>query len=102
MGNASHSESEININARRGRMIINKMDDMNPTNKSSNTRRMNRIKQVQAESMLGQMKVCIGIKDKRELVKRYNPHHYIFGIKLDPRNPYEENGDELRDAGIDR
>ena len=74
-------------------MIINKMDEAYPKNKSSNTRRINRQKQIQAESLLGQMRVCIGIKEKRELVKRHNPNHYIFGIKLDPRNPYEENDD---------
>ena len=75
-------------------MIINKMDEVCPKNKSSNTRRHNRLKQIQAESLLGQMKVCGGIREKRELIKRHNPYHYIFGIKLDPRNPYEENDDE--------
>ena len=77
-------------------MIINKMDELFPKNKSSNTRRINKLKQSQAQSMLGQIKVCSGIKEKREVVKRHNPHHYIFGIKLDPRNPYEINEGESK------
>jgi ribosomal protein L32 len=77
-------------------MIINKMDELCPKNKSSNTRRIKKLLQTQAESMLGQMKVCTTPKAKRELIKSHNPNHYIFGIRLDPRNPYEENEDEHR------
>ena len=29
--------------------------------------------------------------EKRAVIKTFNPHFFQFGIKLDPRNPYEEN-----------
>lgn len=71
-------------------MIINKMDELCSKHKSHSTKRMKKLMQIQAESMLGQMKVCTDPDKKRELVKSYNPNHYIFGFKLDPRNPYEQ------------
>ena len=33
-------------------------------------------------------------QQKRDIVKESNPYHYIFGIKLDPKNPYEETENE--------
>lgn len=32
---------------------------------------------------------------KREIIATFAPHYFIFGERLDPRNPYEERGDEL-------
>ena len=69
-------------------------EDKQMYGKSGATRRENMLKKVNAQSMLGQIKVCSGVKEKRKVIKRFNPHHYIFGIKLDPRNPYETNEGE--------
>jgi hypothetical protein len=33
--------------------------------------------------------------EKRQVIKNFAPHYFIFGDKLDPRNPYEERSDEL-------
>lgn len=66
-------------------------EDSELLNKSGITRSQNQRKQAEAQSMLGQIVVCSGIKDKRAIVKRFNPNHYIFGTKLDPKNPYEED-----------
>ena len=76
-------------------MIVNKMDELCSDTKASHTRRMKKMLQTQAESMLGQLKICTDPKQKLELIKSHNPTHYFFGFKLDPRNPYEkENEDE--------
>jgi hypothetical protein len=28
--------------------------------------------------------------EKREIIKTFSPHYFVFGNTLDPRNPYEE------------
>ena len=70
-------------------------EDSELLNKSGITRSQNQRKQAEAQSMLGQIVVCSGIKAKRALIKKFNPHFYIFGTALDPRNPYEEKENEL-------
>ena len=32
--------------------------------------------------------------EKREVIKNFAPHYFIFGESLDPRNPYELNEGE--------
>jgi hypothetical protein len=29
--------------------------------------------------------------EKRQVIKNFAPHYFVFGEKLDPRNPYERN-----------
>lgn len=46
-------------------------------------RRMNR--------MMFALSKAITKAQKRDIIKQTNPNHYIFGVQLDPRNPYEVN-----------
>ena len=32
--------------------------------------------------------------EKRQVIKNFAPHYFVFGEKLDPRNPYELNEGE--------
>lgn len=29
--------------------------------------------------------------EKRQVIKNFAPHYFVFGEKLDPRNPYESS-----------
>ena len=31
--------------------------------------------------------------EKREVIKNFAPHYFVFGEKLDPKNPYEKEND---------
>ena len=44
--------------------------------------------------MMFELSKAITKQQKRDIIKRANPTHYIFGIKLDPHNPYEVNENE--------
>lgn len=70
-------------------------EDAQMYDKSGITRSKNQRMKAEKESMLGQIVVCSGMREKRALVKKFNPHFYIFGTSLDPRNPYEEKENEL-------
>lgn len=44
--------------------------------------------------MMFNLSKAITKQQKRDIIKQSNPTHYIFGSKLDPRNPYEVNENE--------
>ena len=44
--------------------------------------------------MMFALSKAITKQQKRDIIKQKNPNHYIFGIELDPRNPYEVNENE--------
>lgn len=47
------------------------------------------------ETMLRDFLTAKTASEKRQVIKNFAPHYFIFGERLDPRNPYEERGDEL-------
>jgi len=34
-------------------------------------------------------------KEKREIITKFNPFFYTFGTELDPKNPYENETEEM-------
>lgn len=47
------------------------------------------------DTMLADFLKANSPSEKRQVIKNFAPHYFIFGDKLDPRNPYEERSDEL-------
>ena len=45
--------------------------------------------------MLKKLLTTRAVEKKRELVESFNPFHYQFGYKLDPKNPYDQLREEL-------
>lgn len=45
-------------------------------------------------NMLRDFLVATTPEEKRKVIESFAPHYFVFGNKLDPRNPYEENEDE--------
>lgn len=72
-------------------------EDAQMYDKSGITRSKNQRMKAEKESMLGQIVVCSGIKAKRALIKKFNPHFYIFGTSLDPKNPYDNQQGEVNE-----
>lgn len=44
--------------------------------------------------MMFALSKAITASQKREIIELVNPNYYLFGNKLDPRNPYEVNENE--------
>jgi hypothetical protein len=58
--------------------------------------------EVEALRMLIELMKASTPSEKRKVVKLHNPHHYIFGTKLNPRKEelYEDNTSETNPTNL--
>ena len=54
------------------------------------------------ERMLVEVKNAPNKRAKRTVIKQFNPHHYIFGVRLDPRNPYDTDNTTERNEDVSK
>ena len=62
--------------------------------------------EIESMRILVELMKADSLSQKREVVKKFNPHHYVFGNKLNPRkevpnenNPSETNPTNLQGQG---
>lgn len=49
-----------------------------------------KLRDEQARSMLANFLSATTPHEKRKVIKDFTPYYFVFGDKLDPRNPYEK------------
>ena len=57
-------------------------------------KRLIKRKEEHARSMLARFLSATNAKEKREVIKDFAPHYFVFGNELNPTNPYKENENE--------
>ena len=54
------------------------------------------------DNMLMQFLRATTPKEKRDVIKSFAPHYFIFGETLDPRNPYDTDNTTERNEDVSK
>lgn len=55
-----------------------------------------------SDNMLVQFLRATTPKEKRDVIKSFAPHYFIFGETLDPRNPYDTDNTTERNENVSK